>query len=110
MFIGSVLKERMDMLGLTDDMLIENTLLEETFVKDVLNDRIEFNDIEEFDVEILSNALYCDVKYFDNEAIRSRDVVFCSKNRGVDTVKSNLAKAQIQRYMKDMCWIKEALC
>ncbi|SHI24099.1 hypothetical protein SAMN02745823_03799 [Sporobacter termitidis DSM 10068] len=110
MFIGSVLGERMDMLGVSLETLADETMLEKQFIEDILNNRIEFENIDEFDIEVISNALYCDTNYFTDERSRLNDVVLCSKNRGNDTTKSNLAKAKLQSYMRDLIWIKEALC
>jgi hypothetical protein len=109
MFIGSILRERMDMLGFSSESLANNTMLEEQYIEDIMNDHIELENIDDFDSELLSNALFCDIYYFKDMSIRSKDVVFCSMNRGIDTVKSNLAKAKIQSYMRDLIWIKEAL-
>lgn len=110
MFIGDIVIERMNLFGYTQQMLAENTMFDIKFVEDIISNKIPVENLDEFDLEVLSNALFCDIDYFVDQKTRQKDVVFCSKNRGTDTTKSNLAKAKIQNYMKDLISIKEALC
>ena len=110
MYIGETVLARMNLLGFSTEMLAEKTMFDTELIDSIINNHMSLDDIDEFDLEVLSNALYCATNYFVDSVARSRDVVFCSMNRGDDTIKSNLAKAKIQSYMRDLTMLKDALC
>ena len=107
--LKDLILERMSMLGYDKDMLVSKTDFDAGLINSIVSGKIDVSDLDDFDLEVLAHALLCDRHYFDDEDIRKNDVVFCSKNRGMDTPKSNLAKANIQSFMRDLCMIKEAM-
>lgn len=110
MFIGKIVEDRMNLLGFSAEMLADKTMFDIKFIEYIIYNKLPVESIDDFDIEVLANALYCDVDYFINEQTMFKDVVMCSKNRGTNTIKSNLAKAKIQSYMKNLILVKEALC
>lgn len=106
MLFGDIVKERLKCLGMTFDDLIEVSMLDKDLCESICENRLSSTDLDEFDLSVLSSTLYCDPNYFTDENIRNKDVVFCSCNRGDDTPQSNLIKAKLQSYMRDLLFVK----
>ena len=106
MLFGDIVKERLNSLGMTFDDLVEISMLDKDLCEKICENRISPTDLDEFDLNVLSNALYCASDYFISETARNKDVVFRSCNRGDDTHQSNLIKAKLQSFMRDLLFVK----
>lgn len=106
MLMGEVIKERLNCLGISFKDFAEETMLEESFLQDIMENRILPIDIDPIDLNIIANVLYCSPEYLIDENSRNKDVVFCSMNRGDTTTKSNLAKAKLQSFMRELLFVK----
>ena len=107
MYFGSVLNERLQMFGFTPDSFSNDVLMDQEYIKKIIKDEISFEEIVDFDIQVISNALFCEPEYFVDESARKKDVVFNSSNRGNNSAKSNLAKAKLQLYMKDFRFVEQ---
>lgn len=108
-FIGSELQDRMNMLGIDVSALSEKTFMDEEVIRDIINNRLAYEDIDEFDLALICDTLHCDTLYFVDSEVRNRDLLVSTMNRGKDTVKSKNAKAKIQDFMNDYAFINEVL-
>ncbi len=108
-YIGSELQDRMDLLGIDISTLSNMTFLDEAVISNIINDKSAFEEIDEFDLSLICNALHCDTQYFVNDEIRKKDLLISTMNRGKDTVKSKNVKAKIQDFMNDYAFISEVL-
>ena len=106
MLFGDIVKERLNSLGMTFDDLVEISMLDKDLCEKICENRISPKDLDEFDLNVLSNALYCASDYFISETARNKDVVFRSCNRGDDPHQSNLIKAKLQSFMRDLLFVK----
>lgn len=104
-YIGSVLKDRMEMLGVDISALSEITFIDKGVMRDIVEDRIVYEDVDEFDMSLICRALHCDVRYFIDVEVRNKDLLISTMNKEHDSVKSNNIKAKIQDYMKDFAFI-----
>lgn len=107
MYIGDVLKQRIDALGLNLDILSENTFIDESFLSKILCNEIKICDIENVDLDIISQALYCTPEYFYSEEARKKDIVNAALNRGFSDVRSNMVKAKLQSFADDFFYLGE---
>lgn len=105
-YIGDVVKARMDLFGFTLDRLNEESMLPLNLLEGIIENKISISQIDDFDLNVLASTLYCEPDYFVSEDARNSDVVFASHNRGECTHKSNLVKAKLQNFMKDLLFLK----
>lgn len=108
-YIGSELRDRMDLLGIDISTLSNITFLDEDDIRDIVNNKLAFEEIDEFDLSLICSALHCDTQYFINDEIRKKDLVISTMNRGKDTVKSKIVKAKIQDFVNDYAFINGIL-
>ena len=108
MSIGEVIRERMDMLGISVDQMGDSTLHYWTVFGDVLSGTVQIDtaDIDDFELCILGNALYCSPAYFVDPAEREKDIARQNYGRPNATVKTLLQMAHIQQYMRDLHFLK----
>lgn len=108
-YIGSELQDRMNLLGINVSTLSEMTFMDKDIISDIIENRLLYEDIDEFDMLLICNALHCDVRYFIDSEVRNRDLLVSTMNRGKDSVKSRNVKAKIQDYMNDSAFVNEIL-
>ena len=87
--------------------LSEMTFVDEDIMKDILADKMAYEEIDEFDMSLMCSVLHCDAHYFTDSKVRNRDLLISTMNREKDTVKSKNVKAKIQDYMNDFTFISE---
>lgn len=108
-YIGNELQDRMNLLGMDVSALSKMTFVDEDTIKDILTDKLAYEEIEEFDMSLICSALHCDVRYFVDSEVRNKDLLISTMNRGKDSVKSKNVKAKIQDYMNDFVFVREIL-
>lgn len=108
-YIGSELRNRMDLLGIDISTLSNMTFLDEAVISNIINDQFAFEEIDEFDLALICSALHCDTQYFVNDEVRKKDLLISTMNRGKDTIKSKNVKAKIQDFLNDYAFINEVL-
>ena len=108
-YIGSELQDRMNLLGIDVSTLSEMTFMDEDVLKDILNNKQAYEDIDEFDLSLICSALHCDTIYFIDGEVRNKDLLVSTMNRGKDSVKSKNVKAKIQDFMNDYAFVNEIL-
>lgn len=108
-YIGSELQDRMNLLGIDVSALSEITFMDEETISDIIENRISYEDVDEFDMSLICSALHCDTQYFIDGEVRNRDLLISTMNRGKDSVKSKNVKAKIQDFMNDFAFVNEVL-
>ena len=108
-YIGSELQDRMNLLGIDISTLSEMTFIDEEVISDIINNGSAYEEIDEFDLSLLCNALHCDSQYFVYSEVRNNDLLISTMNRGKDSVKSKNVKAKIQDFMSDFAFVNEVL-
>ena len=83
-------------------------IIEET-ISDIIENRLSYEDVDEFDMSLICSALHCDTQYFIDAEVRNKDLLISTMNRGKDSVKSKTVKAKIQDFMKDFAFVNEVL-
>lgn len=77
MYIGELLKQRMELLGYTNTYsLFKDSLVATDVIEDILDNKIQYKDIDEMDLQFISEALYCSPKYWIDEKIRNKEWIF----------------------------------
>ena len=107
-YIGSELQNRMNLLGIDVSTLAEITFMDEESISDIIENRVSYEDIDEFDISLICSALHCDIQYFVDDEVKNKDLLISTMSRN-DSGKSNNAKAKIQDYMNDMAFADEEL-
>lgn len=108
-YFGSELQDRMNLLGINVSALSEIAFMDEETISDIIEDRLSYEDVDEFDMSMLCSALHCDVRYFVDYDVRDKDLLISTMNRGKDSVKSRNVKAKIQDFMNDFAFVNEVL-
>lgn len=108
-YIGSELRDRMNLLGIGVSTLSEMTFMDEDTINDVIEDKLAYEDIDEFDMSLICSALHCNAHYFIDGEVRKKDLLVSTMNRGKDSVKSKNVKAKIQDFMNDFAFVNEIL-
>ncbi|CEP97583.1 Uncharacterised protein [[Clostridium] sordellii] len=109
MVIGKILESRMNALGMNIDQLSDRSFVEKETIEEILNNRLGLDDIDMFDLEIISKCLYCNVNYFTDEKYRKKDIIHSSMNRGNNDTKSNNVKGQLQVIASDFIFLKQIM-
>ena len=76
MTIGNELNDRLDALGISFGEFCDMTMLDYSTLYDISVNKIDLEDIDEFDLEVISNVLYCTPDYFSDLSVRNNDVVY----------------------------------
>lgn len=105
--IGKDMRERMELLGLTEDGLAEKAVLERDTVDAILRDEVAFEEIDPFDMALLCNALCRKPDFFTDESVKERDLVSASDRPASDDEKSRNVKARIGDFMNDFALVEE---
>ena len=108
MKIGRLLKERMSLLGISLDDLVNMTYIDSDLLENLYNNELDFEELDEYDKEILTNSLFCSKNYFIDENERKYDIVNASLNRGKEQdVRAIRTKCKIQKFVNDFIFINE---
>lgn len=108
-YIGRELQDRMNLLGINVSTLAQITFMDEETISDIIENRLSYEDVDEFDMSLICSALHCDTQYFIDGEVRKKDLLISTMNRGQDSVKSKNVKAKIQDFMKDFAFVNEVL-
>jgi hypothetical protein len=106
MVMGSLLIKRMSDMGVSAELLAQETLMEIDDIRDIMEDRIDFEQIDEFDRGLISVVLLCNPDYFLDENVRNRDIVNASLNRGNSDFRTNMIKAIVQQCTDDLLFLQ----
>lgn len=71
-YIGDILTERMNLVNVTIEELANLTFLETSYLKKILNNILSFDDIDFYDLTMISSILHCTPEYFISEEYRKR--------------------------------------
>lgn len=104
MTISSLLKERMDALGISKEKLVEDSMVESSVVEGLLTGELSVQEVDSTDMEFISSVLMCSVEYFINEEVRKQDLVYVA---GTSDIKANTVMAQLQGFANDFAFLKE---
>lgn len=108
-YIGSGLQDRMKLLGIDISTLATMTFIDEEVIDDIIHNKTAYEEIDEFDLSLICNALHCDALYFVDDEVKNRDLLVSTMNRGRDSVKSKNVKVKIQDFMNDYIFVNEVL-
>lgn len=106
-FIGEFLKDRMNLLNLSIEDIAEKTFIESSIVKKLQDNQYSVDDVEYFDLIMISKVLHCTPEYFFDKKVRDKDLLVGSQNRGNDDRKSINTKMAIQDFMNDLAFLDE---
>lgn len=108
-YIGRELQDRMNLLSVDVSALSEITFVDEETISDIIENRISYEDVDEFDMSLICTTLHCDAQYFIDDEVRDKDLLISTMNRGQDSVKSKNVKAKIQDFINDFAFVNEVL-
>lgn len=108
-YIGNEMQDRMNLLGIDVSTLSDMTFMDEDALNQILNNRLAYENVDEFDLSLICNALHCDSRYFVDDEVRNKDLLISTLNRGNDSVKSKNVKAKIQDFINDYVFINDIL-
>ena len=108
-YIGSELQDRMNLLGIDASSLAEITFMDEEIINDIIENRIAYEEVDEFNMSLICSALHCDMQYFIDDEVRNRDFLLSTISNSKDSAKSINTKTKIQDYINDMNFINEEL-
>lgn len=109
LYIGKYVQERMNLLSMTVEELANKTFMEQYEIEDIIYDKLALEEIDEFDLLLISNVLHCKPEYFYDKDIRDKDFLINTMNRGNETEKSTNVKVKIQDYLNDFIFVNEIL-
>lgn len=109
MYIGGILKQRMQDLNIGLRALADEALVEESQIRDILSDKLSISEIDLMDLDLIAQVLYCNLEYFTNEEIRKSDMINAAMNRGQANSKSNRVKGQLQQFANDFVFLRNLL-
>lgn len=109
LYIGKDMQTRMDLLGLTADEVADKAFMEKEKVDAIIQNKIALEEIDEFDMALICGVLHCEEAFFKDPAVREKDLLMASVNRGSDTEKSMKVKAKIEDYMRDFAFVSDIL-
>lgn len=109
MYIGEILKSRMNALDINIELLADKSFVDQELIEDILENNIDLENIDVFDLELISKSLYCNVDYFIDENVRNKDMIHSSMNRGSNDVKTNTVKGQLQVVASDFIFLRQIM-
>lgn len=105
-YIGRDLKERIALLGLDSTTLASMPSLDEDLVNSIAENKLAYEDIDEFDLSLLCNALHCEPSYFINGEVKSKD--FLAKTiTPTDSMAVKKIKMKIYNFVNDFAFVHE---
>ena len=63
-YIGNELRERMNILKIDCSTLSKESFVDENIIRKLINNKLAYEEIDVFDLELLCNSLHCDTRYF----------------------------------------------
>ncbi|ELC8344103.1 hypothetical protein KLF32_06130 [Clostridium perfringens] len=108
-FIGKEFKERMNLLELSVEDLSDESFIDVEDIENIINNKVSFSEIDEFDLGLLCSVLHCNSEYFINKKVREKDLLIGSLNRGKDNLESKKAKAKIQDFINDFDFVSKIM-
>lgn len=109
MRMNEIVAERMKLLGIDIDVLVDEFFFEKEFIDALLRGEIDIKNMDDYDIAVLSNALHCTPEVFYDEMEQQRDLLLWSLNRGEDNRSSIDAKLYVQEYVRDFLFIESIL-
>lgn len=109
LFIGKEVQERMISLGLSAEKLADEAFMDLGDIQAIINNEVDYESIDEFDMELMCNVLHCKPEYFTDNSVKEKDLLVASMNRGNDDLKSMNVKAKIQDFVNDFLFVNEVL-
>lgn len=83
--------------------------MDEDTINGMMENKLAYEDIDEFDIALICSALHCDNRYFTDSKVRDKDLLISTMNRGKDSVKSKNVKAKLQDFINDFAFVNETL-
>lgn len=108
-YIGKELQDRMSLLDVDISTLAEITFMDEKTISDIIENKVSYEDIDEFDMSLICNALHCNLQYFIDDKARNKDLLILTMNAKEDSIKSKSVKAKIQDFMNDFVFVNEVI-
>ena len=108
-YIGNEFRNRMNLLGIDISTLAEIIFMDKETISDIIENRIAYEEVDEFDMSLICSALHCDAQYFVDDEVRNKDLLISTMSKSKDSAKSISTKAKIQDYMSDMNFVNEEL-
>lgn len=109
LYIGKDMQARMKLLGLTVDEVADKTFMDKRQVDAIIKDKIALEQIDEFDLALISSILHCKPEFFSDASVREKDLLCAAMNRGNDDGKSLKVKAKIQDFLNDFAFVNGVL-
>lgn len=109
LYIGKDMQDRMSLLGLTADEVADKTFMEKEDINAILENKVAFEEIDDFDLALICNVLHCKSEFFTDAKVQEKDLLLVSMNRGLDNEKSMNVKAKIQDFMNDFSFVTDVL-
>lgn len=107
MYIGKLLKERIEMLNITPADIVNQSFLDTDLVRKILNDEIELEDIDYFSLSILCSVLHCKPEYFSEPGVREKDLVYVGRGQEFESSESMKVRANLQTFVEDFGFVQE---
>ena len=108
-YIGNELRKRMNIFNMDCSTLSKESFVDEDVIKKLIANKLTYEEIDTFDLELLCNSLHCDTRYFIDNDVKRRDLVFSTTNKAKDTLVSIKVKAKIQDFLNDYIFMKNIL-
>ena len=108
-YIGKELQDKMSLLGIDVFTLAKITFMNEEIISDIIENRVSYEDIDEFDMSLICNALHCNSQYFIDDKVRNKDLLISTMNARKDSIKSKNVKVKIQDFMNDFVFVNEVM-
>lgn len=105
LYIGKDVSERMGLLGLSEDEVANKTFIKKEIISAIIQEKIAFEEIDDFDLDLLCSILHCKPEFFTNEEAKEKDLLLASLHRELDSEKSRKIKAKIQDFMDDFAFV-----
>ena len=99
-YIGKELRDRIDLLGIDVQTLAENTFMDVEILNTIIDDKLAFEDIDEFNFTLICSALHCNPLYFLDEKVKKQDLLIFSMNKKYDTVKIESSKSSYSGFSR----------
>lgn len=107
MYIGELLAQRMNLLGYTDTYtLSKDSLVATDIIENILDNKIQYENIDELDIQFISEVLYCSPEYWADEKIRKKDWIIKMDKKNS---KTNNVIGKLQQFSIDFHCIRNLI-
>lgn len=107
-YIGDTLKKRMDILEIDAATLAEMAFMDAEVVKNIVNNKIPYEKIDQFDMALISSALHCNEQYFEYPDTHN-DFLGKVIDKEKDSDASKKAKIKIQDFLNDFIYVNKIM-